>query len=113
MERRIERQGQGHRWFGSDAGGGDRTVFGCGYSLACVHDHARIGSGKLKSGSDEYSRGKLPNVVVNSSDEMYYGTGKHIPKQLEAARQAARQSRLKANRALNCQKCEPLVSLSN
>ena len=43
-------------------------------------------------------------------DEMYFGTGQHIPKKLEAARMAARQSRLNANRALSCHKCERLVS---
>jgi len=46
-------------------------------------------------------------------DEMYFGTGGHVPKELEAARLVARQSRLKANRALSCPKCEPLVSLSH
>ena len=46
-------------------------------------------------------------------DEMYFGTGEHIPKELEAARLAARQSRLKANRALSCQKCEQLVSIGS
>jgi transposase InsO family protein len=39
-------------------------------------------------------------------DEMYFGTGSDIPQQLEAARIAARQLRMKANRALTCQTCE-------
>ena len=46
-------------------------------------------------------------------DEMYFGTGELIPKKLEAARLAARQSRLKANRALSCRTCEKLVSIGN
>ena len=45
-------------------------------------------------------------------DEMYYGTGTDIPKQLEASRIAARQSRMEANRAQTCQACEELVSIS-
>jgi hypothetical protein len=39
-------------------------------------------------------------------DEMYFGTGSDIPQQLEAARIAARQLRMKANRAWSCQTCE-------
>ena len=46
-------------------------------------------------------------------DEMYFGTGTEIPKQLEASRIAARQSRMKANRAQTCQTCEELVSISS
>lgn len=45
-------------------------------------------------------------------DEMYCGTGAEIPKQLEASRLAARQSRMKTNRAQTCQTCEELVSIS-
>ena len=46
-------------------------------------------------------------------DEIYFGTGEHIPKKLEAARLAARQSRLNANRVLSCSKCEPAVSIGS
>ena len=46
-------------------------------------------------------------------DEMYFGTGSHIPAQLKAARMAARQSRWETNRAQTCQACEELVSISN
>jgi len=45
-------------------------------------------------------------------DEMYCGTGAEIPQQLEASRLAARQSRMKTNRAQTCQTCEELVSIS-
>ena len=44
-------------------------------------------------------------------DEMYFGTGSKIPKQLEASRIAARQSRMDANRAQTCQVCEKTVSI--
>ena len=43
-------------------------------------------------------------------DEMYYGTGHHIPAELEVARIAARQSRLQANRERSCQVCHQLQS---
>jgi hypothetical protein len=46
-------------------------------------------------------------------DEMYLGTGAHIPNQLKEERLAARQSRLETNRAMNCRKCEPLVSIGS
>ena len=44
-------------------------------------------------------------------DEMYFGTGSKIPKQLEASRIAARHSRMEANRAQTCQVCEETVSI--
>lgn len=46
-------------------------------------------------------------------DEMYFGTGSEIPKKLELARLAARQSRLRVNRALTCHKCEGLASIES
>lgn len=46
-------------------------------------------------------------------DEMFFGTGDHVPKELESARLAARRSRLDANRSLSCQKCETLVTIGN
>ena len=39
-------------------------------------------------------------------DEMYFGTGRKIPKNLEASRIAARQSRMESNRAQTCRTCE-------
>ena len=44
-------------------------------------------------------------------DEMYFGTGEEIPQQLEDYRIAARESRLKLNRAQTCQTCEELVDI--
>jgi transposase InsO family protein len=38
-------------------------------------------------------------------DEMYFGTGNHIPEQLEATKRTARQARLAANRATSCDGC--------
>ncbi len=38
-------------------------------------------------------------------DEMYFGTGVNIPERLASARDAARQSRLEANRHLDCEAC--------
>jgi putative transposase len=53
---------------------------------------------------------RLPHSAFRGQtpDEMYFGLGKDIPQQLEAARQAARQSRLKVNRTSSCRVCEPL-----
>ena len=44
-------------------------------------------------------------------DEMFFGTGEHIPKQLLSARLAARCSRLETNKSLRCQKCATLVTI--
>ena len=38
-------------------------------------------------------------------DEVYFGTGEHIPEQLEATKRAARQARLAANQATSCGAC--------
>jgi transposase InsO family protein len=46
-------------------------------------------------------------------DEMYFGTGTEIPKQIEASRIAARRSRLETNRAQNCRTCEERISISS
>ena len=51
-------------------------------------------------------RGQTPN-------EMYFGTGNHIPAELEAARNVARQSRMEVNRTASCPTCEPLTSISS
>ena len=40
-------------------------------------------------------------------DEVYFGTGNHVPNQLETSRKAARQSRMEVNRKTSCQICEP------
>ena len=58
---------------------------------------------------------RLPHSAFRGQtpDEMYFGTGTDIPKQLEASRIAARQSRVEANRAQTCQACEELVSISS
>jgi hypothetical protein len=44
-------------------------------------------------------------------DEMYFAQGDAIPGELDQARRAARQERLKANRALACPVCEPVDDL--
>ena len=39
-------------------------------------------------------------------DEMYFGTGKHVPDELAAAKKVARQARLEENRSVRCHLCE-------
>jgi hypothetical protein len=39
-------------------------------------------------------------------DEMFFDSGAHIPAELEARRQAARQIRLDINRSISCKTCE-------
>ncbi len=57
-------------------------------------------------GSSAAFRGQTP-------DEMYFGTGKHVPDELAAAKKAARQARLEEsqarleeNRSVRCNMCE-------
>jgi transposase InsO family protein len=63
---------------------------------------------------DQHNR-HLPHSAFRGQtpDEMYFGTGSDIPKQLEASRIAAHQSRMEANRAQNCRTCEEMVSISS
>ena len=51
-------------------------------------------------------RGQTPN-------EMYFDTGNHIPKELEASRKAARESRMEVNRTASCPTCEQRTSISS
>jgi putative transposase len=62
---------------------------------------------------DEHNS-RLPHSAFRGQtpDEMYFGTGGHIPDQLAAARKAARQSRMKLNRAMSCGTCVPLKSFT-
>ena len=63
---------------------------------------------------DQHNR-HLPHSAFRGQtpDEMYFGTGGAIAKQLEASRIAARQSRLEAIRAQTCRTCEEIVSISS
>ena len=40
-------------------------------------------------------------------DEVYFGTGGHVPEDLATARRVARRDRLATNRALSCSMCPP------
>ena len=61
---------------------------------------------------DEHNM-RLPHSAFRGQtpDEMYFGTGSPIPDELEAARTAARQSRMEVNRATSCPKCGVRVSI--
>ena len=63
---------------------------------------------------DEHNMG-LPHSAFRGQtpDEMYFGTGSPIPDELEAARTAARQSRMAVNRTTSCPTCERFVSIAN
>ena len=56
---------------------------------------------------------RLPHSAFRGQtpDEMYFGTGNHVPHKLEAARQAARQARAETHRKRTCRVCE-LVTVS-
>ena len=59
----------------------------------------------------EEHNARLPHsaFVGQTPDEMYYGTGDQVPKELESARKAARQTRMEVNRGMMCQTCMPLT----
>ena len=58
---------------------------------------------------------RLPHSAFQGQtpDEMYFQNGDHIPRQLEAARQEARQARAEANRKRDCGACELLAASRN
>ena len=60
---------------------------------------------------DEHNT-RLPHSAFRGQtpDEMYFGTGNHIPDELETAKRIARQTRMEVNRATSCPTCEPLVT---
>ena len=47
-------------------------------------------------------------VLGQTPDEIYFGTGDHVPAELKSAHQAAQQRRLTENRAARCRLCEPM-----
>ncbi len=52
---------------------------------------------------------RLPHSAFRGQtpDEMYFSTGDRIPDELEAEKKAARESRIKLNRATSCPTCRP------
>ena len=58
---------------------------------------------------------RLPHSAFQGQtpDEMYFQNGDSIPKQLEAARQEARQARAEANRKRDGRACALLAASSN
>ena len=58
---------------------------------------------------------RLPHSAFRGQtpDEMYFGTGNHIPDELETAKRIARQTRMEVNRATLCPMCEPLESIAS
>ena len=62
---------------------------------------------------DEHNT-RLPHSAFRGQtpDEMYFGTGTHIPEELDGAKKAARQSRMEVNRATSCPTCQPLAALA-
>ena len=63
----------------------------------------------------EQHNSHLPHSAFRGQtpDEMYFGTGEDIPKQLHNSRLAARMSRMESNRAQSCRMCEELVSVGS
>jgi len=63
---------------------------------------------------DEHNT-RLPHSAFRGQtpDEMYFGTGAHIPDKLDAARIVARQARMKLNRSTSCQICRALELIAS
>ncbi len=57
---------------------------------------------------DEHNT-RLPHSAFRGQtpDEMYFGTGDHVPDELDGAKRDARHSRMEVNRATSCPMCHP------
>jgi len=60
----------------------------------------------------EEHNARLPHSAFRGQtpDEMYFGTGSHIPDELAVKNEAARQARMEENRARSCPICEPVAT---
>ncbi len=58
---------------------------------------------------------QLPHSAFRGQtpDEMYFGTGKQVPAELEAACRRARQARAETNRKQTCRVCERMTASVN
>jgi transposase InsO family protein len=64
---------------------------------------------KLVSFYVEQHNTRLPHSAFRGQtpDEMYFGTGDHIPDDLHTARKESRESRMEVNRSMSCPVCKP------
>lgn len=62
----------------------------------------------------EQHNSHLPHSAFNGQtpDEMYFGTGQDIPRQLDAARTTAREARMQHNRSQTCRTCEEPIAIT-
>ncbi len=58
---------------------------------------------------------RIPHSAFHGQtpEEMYFGTGKQVPAELEAARRRARQARAETNRKQTCRVCEGMMASVN
>jgi len=70
---------------------------------------------KLVSFYVEEHNTRLPHSAFRGQtpDEMYFGTGSHIPDELNTARKQALEARMAVNRSVSCPICEPLAWVNN
>lgn len=63
---------------------------------------------------DEHNT-RLPHSAFRGQtpDEMYFGTGDHVPGELDGAKKDARNFRMEVNRATSCPMCNLTESISN
>ena len=67
---------------------------------------------KLVSFYVEEHNTRLPHSAFcgQTPDEMYFGTGDHIPDDLDIAKKEARESRKEVNRSTSCPICAPVIN---
>ena len=63
---------------------------------------------------DEHNA-RIPHSAFRGQtpDEMYFGTGDHIPDDLHIAKKKARESRMEVNRSTSCPTCDSLAWINN
>ena len=81
-----------------------------------LFEHAghRLHRQKLVAFYVEQHNSHLPHSAFmgQTPDEMYFATGRDIPKQLDAARITARETRMKHNRSRTWRTCEEPIAIT-
>ncbi len=76
----------------------------------CLFLHTLDSAGTVRSLVEKYvfeHNARIPHSAFQGQtpDEVYFGTGDHVPEEIEASRRRARDARLAVNRAASCNAC--------
>jgi len=104
-----------HRWMRAEpeCGLDDRGILAIPTSPVALYLHMLDSLGSVKRliafWVDQHNTVMPHSAFLGQTpDEIYFGTGDHVPAELKAAHRAAQQRRLTENQAARCRLCEPM-----